>query len=184
MVRPVAGDAAIEARGTCRSRSRSTPSCNHARSRRLHAGRRRPASPWLRRHDRTRARSRQAAACRSEAATSEAGLVVSRIDVPRPIEIDSRLRTAPTDGNQPEGLGRLRRRPTLERIVQGPGNKSADAHASGGCLPPHLRPKPVFKPDRRAHRMRSITGVKRCINSAAPPPRRRSPPARRGSPRS
>jgi len=101
------------------------------------------------------------------AATSEAGLVVSRVDGPGPTEIDSRLRTAPTDGNQPEGLGWFRRCPTLERFDQRPGDKGADADAPAGRLPPDLRSKPILEPYRGAQLMQSVTVVSRCINGGA-----------------
>ena len=81
---------------------------------------------------------------KSLATVPEPGLVIPRLDRPRPVEGDSRTGVNTAHGDQTKRW-RLQRFATLQGIVQRPGNEDTCADASGFCCPAHLLRELVVK---------------------------------------
>jgi len=87
---------------------------------------------------------------KSPAPVPEAGLVIPRVDRPRPVEGDSRTGLNTAHGDQTKRW-RLQCFATLQGIVQRPGNEGAYADASGFGCPAHLLRELVVKRDCGSH---------------------------------
>ena len=86
----------------------------------------------------------------SPAPVPEPGLVILRVERPRPVEIDARARLNPPHRHQPERR-RLRPFATLQSVIQRLGDKRADADAAGFGCTPHLLCKLVVKGNGGSH---------------------------------
>jgi len=86
----------------------------------------------------------------SPAPVPKPGLVILRVECPRPVEIDARARVNTPHRHQPERR-RLRPFATFQSVIQRLGDKRADADAAGFGCTPHLLRKLVVKGNSGSH---------------------------------